>query len=157
VLVVPLACDSSSDGGAGEVAADSSHVSAFCDAQCDYQQRCDDEETDGCLSRCRTRLGEPSALSQRALEVYVDCMSEPVCVDDDVCEDRVLERSPAIEREVLDCLAFARSCPFEADLSTCLRIALLTPEVRAQLAPCYVGSTCTADAWYDCIGSEYSG
>src|SRR5688572_30715315 len=87
-----VSCDSAGDAGdpaSQETAASASHVASTCEAQCDYDDRCRaDGRADNCIQSCTARLGPPSVLSQRALEIYAECMRDPACLDDDDCEDR---------------------------------------------------------------------
>lgn len=155
VALAEIACGQSSSD-TGDVAANGRQLEAVCDAQCDHELRCGDPPSATCSSDCRARLGEPSVLSQQALHMYTECLNDAACIDDDICEDQVQQRSATIDRTVKDCLAFVRTCPFEADLSACLRIAFLVPDLRARLASCYVG-TCTYDSFTACGSTPQSG
>jgi hypothetical protein len=153
------ACDSADAGDpAGqETAASASHVASTCEAQCDYDDRCSaDGRADNCIQSCTARWGLPSVVSQRALEVYAECMRDPACLDEDDCEYRLQTRDPAIDQEVRACLDFVRGCPFEVNISVCLRIALLIPVVRERLKPCFVGTCSDRTALDSCTASAYA-
>jgi hypothetical protein len=137
-------------GGGDEVAASASDVDSLCQALCDHDVRCRGSNEPDCLASCKARLGNTANLSRQACDILAACARDPACLDDDTCEERALRRDPSIVPLVDQCLAFARSCPMEMDLSYCLRAGMMIPTVRAQIKSCMVGE-CTSEKSSTCF------
>jgi len=153
-IVIALTSSVLSCGDSGgvidEVPASAGDVQSLCQALCDYDARCRGGVEADCLDLCKTRLGDTTNLSRQALDLVAACYRDPACLDDDTCEGRALDRDPSIVPLVEQCMAFARSCPMEQDLSSCLKAGMMISTVRSQIKGCMVGQ-CTDETRTTCF------
>jgi len=133
-------------GSANEVAASPADLESMCQAMCDHATRCRGGAATDCFPSCETRLGDATGLSRDALAILASCYRDPACLDDDLCEERALTRDPGVRAMVEQCIAFARTCPYELDLSLCLRAGLMLAETRDQVERCTAGQCTTEQA-----------